>query len=102
MPAREASKNDLQAIVLNAVSSDPDSLETLTGLGSGPDQPADLGVLITHLALNNMKVDGLPEEVTVKTTELRKLFDHIENTSEKAPTLAPHLTKGRAVLILVF
>ena len=38
-----------------------------------------------------MKVDGLPEEVTLKTTDLRELFDHIENTSEEAPTLAPHL-----------
>merc|ERR1712050_92135 len=40
------------------------------------------------------KVEGLPEEVTVKTSELRELFDHMENTSEKAPTLAPHLKEG--------
>ena len=93
LPAREASKNDLQAIVLNSLSSS-ENLEALTGLGSDPDQPADLGVLITHLALNDMKIDDLPEEVTVKTTELRELFDHMENTSEKAPTLAPHLKEG--------
>ena len=83
----------MQAIVLNSLSSS-ENLEALTGLGSDPDQPADLGVLITHLALNDMKIDDLPEEVTVKTTELRELFDHMENTSEKAPTLAPHLKEG--------
>ena len=93
LPAREASKNDLQALVLTSLSNS-ESLESVTGLGAGPDQTADLGALITHLALNDMKVDDLPEEVTVKTTELQELFEHIENTSEEAPTLAPHLAKG--------
>ena len=51
LPVQEPSKNDLQALILGSLSQETDDdIEAI--------EPTDLGALITHLAVNDMDIEG--------------------------------------------
>ena len=73
LPPQEPSKTDLQALVLNSLTQTEDNLSV--------EQTDDLSEIITSLALEQ----PLPEKVTIRTTELQELFDHLESTEDLKP-----------------
>ena len=79
LPPQEPSRTDLQALVLNSLSHDPsESLE------SPESPPTDLSDIMSALIHSNE--ENLPEQVTIRTTELQKLFDQIDPSTGSPQT----------------
>ena len=74
LPPQEPSQTDLQALVLNSLRETEDDDFSL-------EQTDDLSEIITSLALEQ----PLPEKVTIRTTELQELFDHLDSSEDLKP-----------------
>ena len=74
LPPQEPSQTDLQALVLNSLSKTEEDNFSV-------EQTDDLSEIITSLALEQ----PLPEKVTIRTTELQELFDHLDSSESTKP-----------------